>query len=84
MGVQITDSAHVALYCNTVDKPLPLPLFDSRDHAADFLAWAHLRGLGDVRDLNVATGELAFLAWRSERTDEEGFLRDEDQPERTP
>jgi hypothetical protein len=50
------------------------PIFDSTDHAEDFLKW--LKGI-DPRTLTEKDLLIQFGEWCTERLDEDGNLRDE-------
>lgn len=88
----IGDANRAALYCDTTDVAFG-PVFESTDHAEDFLAWlgrvgradetgealpgklAWLVGIdADPRKLRPSDLDAAYLAWRDQRTDDEGAL----------
>lgn len=67
MSVQITNSTHVCLYCDTVDTAFG-PIFDSEADAEEFLEWlGETTGDSDARRFTSAALTNLQLDWEATR-----------------
>lgn len=80
MGCRIlnAEGGKAVLYCSTTDWAFG-PLFDSEDHAMDFLEWLEKTcGDGDARKLTDKQLSANYVAWLKDRCTDEGDLKDFD------
>ena len=73
MSVEILEGRHsnAVLICNTTDWAFG-PVFKSAEHAEDFCTWLPM----DPRTYDERGLRIMHARWRTERTDDEGELRE--------
>lgn len=77
MSICMTDDTHVILFEDTGDMPLPIPAFEGRDQAVNFLAF--VEAVADTPIAKIPGFELQDLRdrWWEERIDgETGLVKD--------
>lgn len=82
VSIQVTDSKNVALYDSVTGRPYGV-VFESEDHALDFLDWVAKQTdpsvtARELADVTQSTFEDFHSRWFGERIDVDGFLKDED------